>query len=160
MPFGNCKGIFKWKLSLTERRLSLRRPKLSAKHNPEALVVELSQSLLLPWPFIRCKAARSRAEKLQAACEGGVSLCVSIKCHTAKLSGGSVALGLICTPGANFTLHFGEHCFICCSIYHFWILKSNGNILELCGGRYFTSFIQIHVGFFFLHEKYWINLSC
>lgn len=160
MPFENCKGIFKWKLSLTERRLSLRRPKLSAKHNPEALVVELSQSLLLPWPFICCKAARSHVEKLQAACEGGVSLCVSIKCHTAKLSGGSVALGLICTPGANFTLHFGEHCFICCSISHFWILKSNGKILVM----WWEVFYQLHPdpcwGFFFLHEKHWINLSC
>lgn len=157
MPFETCKGIFKWKLSLTERRLSLRRPNLSTKHNPEALVVELSQSLLLPWPFKCCKAARSHAEKLQAACEGGVSLCIGIKCHTAKLSGGSVALGLICTPGANFTLHLGESCF---SISHFRSLKSNGKILELCGGRYFTRFIQIHVGLFFLLEKYWINLSC
>lgn len=72
-------------------------------------MVELSQSLLLAWPFIPCKAARSHAEKLQAACEGGVSLCGSIKCHTAKLAGGSVALVLICTPGFNFTLNIALH---------------------------------------------------
>lgn len=85
VPFENSKGTFKRKLSLAEGGVSWSRPKLSANHNPETLVVVLSQSQLLPWPFVLCRTARSYAEELQAAQEGGVSLYFSIKLHIAQL---------------------------------------------------------------------------
>jgi len=76
----------------------------------------VSKSQLLPWPFVLCRAVRSHAEKPQAACEGSVSLCVTIKLPTAKSSEVSVVLDLFRTPGGNF-LRSGEWCFISVSVF-------------------------------------------
>lgn len=143
LPFNNSKGAFKRRLSLAELS-GWRAEGHQSCHQMTMLVVVLSRSQLLPWPFVLCRTARSHAEKWQAAWERRESLCVSIKLPTAEASAGSVALDFFIYLQVTFCTSENAASHSTAFLY-FWSLESNGKILrELCCGRYFTSFIQFH----------------
>lgn len=145
LPFENSKGAFKRRLSLAELSGWCAKGRQSC-HQMTMLVVVLSKSQLLPWPFVLCRTARSHGEKWQAAWEERESLCVSIKLPAAKSPVGSVALDFFIYLQVTFRTLENDAWHATVFLY-FWSLESNGKILrELFCGRYFTSFSQFHFG--------------
>lgn len=155
VPFENNKGTFKWKVSLALGGGSWR----SQSHQETTL--QRHWELHSPDPSCfpgrsYCRTARSHAEKLQAAWDGGKKL------HTAKLSEGSVALGLFRTPGGNI-LQLALWRTLLRVLQYFCIFEASKAMAKFeesyaMGDKSPASSSSIQT--FLLHEKYRINLSC
>lgn len=147
------------KAALDRKKTELKEAKAVSKTQSSGTSGWTPNPCCFPGPSYCCKAARNHAEKLQAACEGGVSLCVSIKSHTAKLAGGSLhwefvqlevtspcTLENVASRGTVFLI--------------FKASKAMAKFQSCVMGAILPASSRSELGFFFLHEKYWINPSC